>query len=139
MTANESFGFLRLSSSVRADVTGASLAEFAKEMDRIQNRDITVAEAGKAQQQVRTSNVTGYGSLSEIVGTVLGLQAQGSSQAKQDALLAGLSKLSADALNEIAQKMYDRRQSLIVLVGDKKAILEQIKGLDLPTPEFVNP
>ena len=35
--------------------------------------------------------------------------------------------------------MYDRRQSLIVLVGDKKAILEQIKGLDLPTPEFVNP
>jgi zinc protease len=139
MTANESFGFLGLSSSVRADVTGASLAEFAKELDRIQNRDITVAEAGKAQQQVRTSNVTGYGSLSEIVGTVLGLQAQGSSQTKQDALLAGLSKLSADALNEIASKMYDRRQSLIVLVGDKKAILEQIKGLDLPTPEFVNP
>jgi hypothetical protein len=35
--------------------------------------------------------------------------------------------------------MYNRSNSLIVLVGDKKAILEQIKGLDLPMPEFVNP
>ncbi len=139
MTANASFGFLRLNSSVRADVTGASLAEFVKEIDRINAMDVTEEEAGKAGKLIRTNVVTGYGSLSEIVGTVLGLEAVGSSQAKQDSRLKSLDNLNAKSLNEVGKRMYNRGNALIVLVGDKKAILEQIKGLDLPKPEFVNP
>jgi predicted Zn-dependent peptidase len=70
---------------------------------------------------------------------VLALEAAGSSQVKQDAKLAGLAKLTASQLNQIGKRMYNRGSALIVLVGDKKTILEQIKGLDLPMPEFVNP
>ena len=139
MTANASFGYLRLSSSVRADVTGASLAEFIKELDRVQAMDISEEEASKAGKLIRTGIVTGYGSLNEIVGTVLGLEATGSSLQKQDARLAALGKLNAKSLNEVGRRFYDRDKALIVLVGDKKAILEQIKGLELPKPEFVNP
>lgn len=139
MTATASLGYLRLNSSVRADVTGASLSEFLKELDRLSSMDITEAEASKAGKLIRTNMVTGYGSLNEIVGTVLGLEAAGSSQVKQDAKLAGLAKLTASQLNQIGKRMYNRGSALIVLVGDKKTILEQIKGLDLPMPEFVNP
>jgi hypothetical protein len=63
----------------------------------------------------------------------------GTTQAKQDAKLVAISKLTAAQLNAVGKRMYNRSNSLIVLVGDKKAILEQIKGLDLPMPEFVNP
>ncbi len=139
MTANASLGYLRLSSSVRTDVTGASLKEFIKELDRIQSMDVTETEASKAGKLIRTNVVTGYGSLNEIVGTALGLEATGTTQAKQDAKLVAISKLSAAQLNAIGKRMYNRSNSLIVLVGDKKAILEQIKGVDLPKPEFVNP
>ena len=139
MTANASFGYLRLNSSVRADVTGASLKEFLKELARIQSMDVTEVEAAKAGKLIRTNVVTGYGSLGEIVGTVLGLEATGSSQSKQDSRLASLEKLSAQSLNEVGKRFYKRDNALIVLVGDKKAILEQIKGLDLPKPEIVNP
>lgn len=139
MTANGSFGYLRLNSSVRADVTGASLAEFIKELKRLDAMDVSEEEASKASKLIRTNIVTGYGSLNEIVGTALGLEASGSNQMKQDSRLAALAKLNAKSLNEVAKRFYDRDKALIVLVGDKKAILEQIKGLDLPKPEFVNP
>jgi predicted Zn-dependent peptidase len=139
MTANASLGYLRLSSSVRTDVTGASITEFIKELDRIQAMDLTESEASKAGKLIRTNIVTGYGSLNEIVGTVLGLEGMGTTQAKQDAKLVAISKLTAAQLNAVGKRMYNRSNSLIVLVGDKKAILEQIKGLDLPMPEFVNP
>ena len=139
MTANASFGYLRLNSSVRADVTGASLSEFIKELNRLSGMDVSEVEASKAGKLIRTNVVTGYGSLNEIVGTVLGLEATGSSQKRQDTRLAALNKLSSKSLNEAGRRYYDRDKALIVLVGDKKAILEQIKGLDLPKPEFVNP
>lgn len=137
--SNASFGYVRLGSSVRADVTGASLAEFAKELNRVQAMDISEVETSKASKLIRTNAVTGYGSLGEILGTVLGLEGSGSSQVKQDLELAALTKLTAKQLNELGKSILDPNRALIVVVGDKKAILEQIKGLDLPTPEIVNP
>lgn len=137
--SSASLGYLTLRSSVRADVTGASLSEFLSELGRLKSMDITEEETRKAEKQLRTEVITSYGTVDDIVETALKIDSIGSSQSKQDARLVTLTQLRPGVLNAVGKRMFNRDKALIVLVGDKKAILEQIKGLDLPKPEIVTP
>ena len=48
--------------------------------------------------------------------------------------LADLEKVDAQAMNALCGKAIPLDQACLLLVGDKKVILEQLKGLDLPAP-----
>ena len=48
--------------------------------------------------------------------------------------LAQVAKISQEDLNTLARKALPMDGALLVLVGDKKAILPQLEGLSLPAP-----
>jgi zinc protease len=132
-------GWFTMSSSVRADVTGASLKEFLIEIGRIEKGDIDDIEANKAAQIMRTDIVTDFTSIGSIVGIGTSVLDTGVSLEDIDAKINNIQGFSAKGLNDVAKKYLSRSKALIVLVGDKTQILKQIEGLGLPTPEIVVP
>lgn len=128
-----------MSSSVRADVTGASIKEFVLEIGRLEKGDISEEEAKKAAQIMRTDIVTDFGSVRGLAGAGMSSLSTTVTLADIDARLASLGSFSADRLNAAARKYLQISKPLIVLVGDKNLILKQIEGLGLPKPEIVTP
>ena len=128
-----------MSSSVRADVTGASIKEFLNEIARIEKGDIDSVEAIKAAQIMRTDIVTGFTSLNSIVGTGSSVLDTGISLFDIDQKIKRIQTFNAVRLNEVSKKYLNHAKALIVLVGDKAQILKQIDGLGLPTPEIATP
>lgn len=128
-----------MSSSVRADVTGACLKEFLAEIARLEKGDIEQDEAGKASQIMRTDIVTEFSSLNSIVGIGSSVLETGVSLEDMDQKITRIQSFDAVRLNGIAAKYLKRSNALIVLVGDKTEILKQIQGLGLPAPEVVTP
>ncbi|MBS1702750.1 MAG: insulinase family protein [Armatimonadetes bacterium] len=126
-------------SSVRADVTGASLKEFLKEIGRLEKGDIDAVEAKKAGEIMRTDVITDFSTLGSITGVGTSGLSAGITLQDIDGKIAKLSNLSDSRLNEIARKYIQRSKAMIVLVGDKAEILKQIEGLGLPEPEIVTP
>ncbi|MER3497038.1 MAG: hypothetical protein C4321_07115, partial [Chloroflexota bacterium] len=133
-TFDRDLGFARLGTSVRADVTGASLQEILRELDRIRAGDITSEEGEKAAALLRQSIVGG-------LGTIEGLTAASVRQwlvsAPDDGLardLAQIALLDAPKVNAVASAAFAYDRAVIVLVGDRKKIEAQIAGLPLPKP-----
>ena len=128
-----------MSSSVRADVTGASIKEFMTEIARLEKGDIEDSEAGKASQIMRTDIVTEFASLESIVAVGSSVLDTGVSLGDLDQKIKDIQGFSGSKLNQIAGKYINRSKAMIVLVGDKALILKQIEGLGLPAPEIVLP
>ncbi|MFN0012604.1 MAG: M16 family metallopeptidase [Phycisphaerales bacterium] len=127
-------GWFIASSSVKADTTGAALKEFMAEFDRIKKGDISADEAGKAAKTVRTNLIQSFGTLRGTLGVAQGLLSAG---AKWDSVAADYAKASTvtpEQLNALAGPSLELDKGVLVLVGDKALILEQIKGLAIEQP-----
>lgn len=127
-------GTFTASSSVKADVTGASLKEFFAEFERIKQGDITQDEAGKAAKTVRTGVIQSFGTLRGTIASAQGLLANGGKWESIAADVARASTISADELNKLAGPNLLFDQGVLVLVGDKALILEQIKDQPMARP-----
>jgi len=128
-----------MTSSVRADVTGASIKEFLNEIARLEKGDIDMVDAKKASEIMRTDVITDFSTLGSIVGVGSSSLDTGITLEDIDQKIARLQTLSADRLNTVSRKYIQRSKAMIVLVGDKNEILKQIEGLGLPKPEIVTP
>jgi len=135
-----SAGWFTASAAVRADVTGRSLVEFLKEFERIGAGDITEAEAEKARKTFRADLIQDFEGLSGTLGQAADLLAARLSLdviAADLALAAGLKASDLNALVNV--KAGDRtamplNKGVLVLVGDKKTIMEQIGQAGLSEP-----
>ncbi len=128
-------GYFTASSDVQAEHTGESIREFLAEFKRIRGGDISADEAGKARETNRVEYVQAFQGLGGVLATAVELERNGLPFSTIGADLAALSKADAAALNALAGPALPVDNALMVLVGDRKTILEQLKGLDLPTPE----
>ncbi len=131
---NPSAGYLTASSSVRADVTGASVAEFLKEFAAIRAGDVSLTEAGKASATRRMRLVQSFQGLNGILGTAATLVRNGRPFSAIGEELAAIGRINADDLNRLAPGAVPLENALLVLVGDKNEILRQLGEVDLPTP-----
>ncbi|MEI7984557.1 MAG: pitrilysin family protein [Armatimonadota bacterium] len=132
-------GWFSMSSSVRADVTGASIKEFLNEIARLEKGDIDGTEAGKAAQIMRTDIVTEFTSLESIVTVGSSVMDSGVTLSDIDQRISKIQGFEAQRLNSVASKYLSKSKAMFVLVGDKAQILKQIEGLGLPSPEIVKP
>ncbi len=134
-----SLGYLTASSSVRADVTGASIREFLKEFASIRSGDITKTEANKTRTTQRMRMMQDFQGLSGIIraGVTLVRNGQSFSQLGQD--LDMMSQVGHADLNRLAYDAIPLEQSVLVLVGDRDRILSQIGDLGLPEPVELTP
>ncbi len=130
-------GYFVASSSVRADVTGASLKEFLSEFKKIQGGDVSEEEVLKARTSMRTDEVASLASLDGILSVAENLYINDRGLSSITDELDALSKLRADQVNALAQKSLGLGRGVLVLVGDKASILKQIEGMNLPAPVVV--
>jgi zinc protease len=129
-----SVGVFLASSSVVADKTGPALKEFMGELTKIRTGDVTDAEAAKARTTTFDNAVEPFGTLGGIVGAAeTRLESKLPWTTFGDDLNA-MRGVDAKALNALAPGAIDLDHSVLVLVGDKGLILEQIKDLGLPNP-----
>jgi predicted Zn-dependent peptidase len=125
--------------AVKADVTGPSLKEFLSEIARIRVGDISAPEAAKAGQTIRTETIHSLAGINGPIGEMEPLLEAGLPFETIANDLAAAMKTTAPELNSFAKNAIPLEKGVLVLVGDKKLILDQIKDLKLPTPVEYTP
>ena len=127
-------GFFSAGANVKSEVTGAAIRELMLELKRLGGGpgDITAAEVQKSQETLRTAIIGSYQGLRGILGGASDLVLNGRPFTQTGDDLAALPKLTAEALNAGSKLAVPIDQGILVLVGDKALILEQIKDLGLP-------
>jgi predicted Zn-dependent peptidase len=118
--------------------TGAALKEFLAEFARLSSGDVTNEEAGKARGLVKNGAVQGFSGLSGILATATNYAELGAPFETLGEDLAAQSSLDAASLNAAAKTAIALDRGVLVLVGDKAAILPQLKDLPLPAPVEVD-
>ena len=134
-----SVGTLVANADVRSDVTGASIKEFMKEFAKIRTGDITEAEADKASSQLRTETIQSLTGIDGLISRAMGLYSLGMPFSTIATDLSSLGMLKAKDIIALAKDAIPFEKGLLVLVGDKAAILKQLDGLGLPTPTEIKP
>lgn len=120
-------GYFTAFASVRADVTGASLKEFFSEFDRICQGTITDAERDKARWTVYMDDMQSFESLDSIVDLTTELAFHDRTFKDWRADLERLGGVTTAQLNELAKQTVRIANGVLVLVGDKKTIVPQLK------------
>ena len=133
-TMEISAGDFSAGASVIGEKTGPSLDEFFKEFDRLKAGDITDSEAEKARETVRNDMITDFEGLGGLLGGAAPYLASGLPFETVASDLAALPQLKASDLNALAREAVNLDTGVLVLVGDKKVILEQLQGRKLPEP-----
>jgi predicted Zn-dependent peptidase len=127
-------GFALAYSNVQAEVTGAALAEFLKEFAAIRSGNISAEELAKAQASFRTDRMQDYENLAGVLQSTLTLLRNGRPFDEPAADLKASQAVTQDELNELAKTAISLDHGVLVLVGDRKTILAQVKELPLPQP-----
>jgi predicted Zn-dependent peptidase len=134
LNAQRTYGTFGVGTSVKADVTGPALKEMLSELRRFGGADLTADEARKSRETFRTDTLDRFGTLDGTLRAALNLVSLGAPLDTTDKDLARAAAADASVLNNAAKQALDLGRAVLVLVGDKKLILEQIKGLGLPAP-----
>jgi predicted Zn-dependent peptidase len=125
-------GFFIAYSNVQADVTGDALKQFLKEFRSIRSGDVSAEEVDKARASFRTSMVQNYENLGSVLQSAVSLLRGGRPFDGPAADLQASSLVSDDQLNALAKPAVPLEKGVLVLVGDRQTILDQIRDLDLP-------
>ncbi|HEY0868280.1 MAG TPA: pitrilysin family protein [Fimbriimonas sp.] len=133
------YGYVTATADVRADVTGASLKEFLAEFAKIRKGDVTAEEAGKAASSRRTDLVQSLASIQGLTGLAMEFRANGQPVDALGQELAAIGAVDAAKINAAAGSGLNLEKGVLVLVGDRNAILPQLEGLGLPEPTVVEP
>ncbi|MCW5768003.1 MAG: insulinase family protein [Phycisphaeraceae bacterium] len=127
-------GMLTAGAAIRADATGPAVAEFLKEFDALRNATIDQSELAKSRETVKADLVESYQGLAGLLANATRPLAVGMSYEAIAKDLLELDTITVDAINKAAARAVDLDRAVLVLVGDKTLILNQLEGLKLPTP-----
>ncbi len=137
-----SLGMFTATTSVKAEQTGPALREFMGELWRISIGDISKDEAQKARETVQSDTISNFGTLSGIAGIAAGLVAERRPWDSIAADLASIDSIDDAKLNALGKNAVQINKAVLVLVGDKSLVLEQLKPLVdeqiIPAPTVVN-
>jgi predicted Zn-dependent peptidase len=133
-----SAGAFYAQASVRADATGASLREFFKEFDRLRAGDVKDEEAVKVRETLRNDTIRPLSRLSGLLAEAAIVVQNGLAFDTMAKDLASMERVSSQDLNALARPAFPLERAVLVLVGDKTVIKEQLaqvsKDLELPPP-----
>ncbi|MEK6675571.1 MAG: pitrilysin family protein [Planctomycetota bacterium] len=127
-------GYMTASSSVRADVTGESIQEFFNELKGIRGGDVSDEETEKARETLRTDVIQSFAGLGGILNEAATRLAAGLTFDTLNDDLKAIQATKTTDLNQLAKPAIPLENGLLILVGDKKTVLEEIKDLGLPKP-----
>jgi predicted Zn-dependent peptidase len=129
-----SAGYFTAGAEVEAKHTGAALKEFLAEFKRIRKGDVSKDEAVKSRETNRNERVESFEGLGGLLKTAVDLEECGLPFSTVADDLKSMAAASETDLNHLANSAIPLDQAVLVLVGDKKLITQQLKGLNLPAP-----
>ena len=127
-----SAGYFTAAADVQAEHTGESLKEFLAEFKRVRNADVSKDEAAKSRETNRNERVESFQGLGGLLKTAVELEESGLPFSTVADDLKSMTAASEADLNHLANSAIPLEQAVLVLVGDKKLITNQLKGLELP-------
>ncbi|MEK6643267.1 MAG: pitrilysin family protein [Planctomycetota bacterium] len=127
-------GYFTASADVQAEHTGAALQEFLKEFDKIRAGDISAEEAEKSRKTNRVDLVEAFQGLGGLLAVAEEREQNGLPFTSLGDDLSAISKVAEADLNQLSRAAIPLEKAVLVLVGDKRLIAEQVKDLPLPTP-----
>ncbi|MEP1230490.1 MAG: pitrilysin family protein, partial [Litorimonas sp.] len=133
---NETRGFYQASAAVRADATKASIEEFMKEMNNYNGSGITAEELNFTQAALGQRDARNYETPRQKLGFLNQMQTYGLAPSfvdKQARILKSLTKAEIDAL---ANKHVKTSDMIVVVVGDKKTQIPELKSLGMTIVEL---
>ena len=134
-----SLGCFEARAAVQTKVTGPAITELLSEFSRIRAGDISADETQKAALSIRQDVVGDFATLDGILGQAAGRAASGLSFATIATDLTHASSITPRTLNTLAKNAITTDQGVLVLVGDKSAILKQLEALkNLPGASIVD-
>jgi len=127
-------GYFFAGSDVGAEVTGAALREFLAEFTGLRTGDVSEEEARKSRETNRMEMIQSFEGLGGLIAIAQNLEANGLAFTSLGDDLATIAAATEIDLNGLAPSAIPLEQALVVLVGDREVIREQLKELDLPEP-----
>ena len=131
-------GTFTAGTSVKGDVTGPALAEFLDELRRLPKGDLTDAECRKARETYRQSTTERFGTLDGLVNDAGHLLAVGAPFDTRTSQLTLADAATPVGLNAAAAHAVQLDRAVLVLVGDRRLVLDQIKDVAIPAPVLVD-
>jgi predicted Zn-dependent peptidase len=127
---------LTAAAAVHTPVTAAALAEFRREFDALATGNISALELAKARETVRTGLI---GALETTRGSAEELAERLADGRSLDSLrrdLAALDQVTLDEANAFAKSgAFAWKDLVVVLVGDRAAVFEELQAAGFPEPE----
>ena len=127
-------GYFTAGASVKASATGPALKEFLSEFARLRAGDVSDDEVTKARETIRTDTIQSFQGLGGVLTSAAELVVNGLPFTTVEQDLKLIPSVGARDLNALANRSIPLENGVLVLVGDKTLILDQIKDLGLPTP-----
>ncbi|MGS1080001.1 M16 family metallopeptidase [Pseudoxanthomonas beigongshangi] len=127
LSASRAGGDLVSQADVRNEVTGASLKEFFGEFDRMRNEPVPAKELDDTKRYIAGDYVLSNQLQGAVAGTLaknwlIGLPSDFLGQ-----YVPRLRQIDAAKVQAVAKQYFDPKQQSIIVVGDGKAIAEQLK------------
>ena len=126
---NENRGFYRAQAGVRTDSTAASIVEFMKEIDNYRADGITAEELSFTKSAIGQRDARSYETPFQKLGFLSQIQTYDLNPAFIDQQNAILADISADELNTLAKKHLNSDDMVLLVVGDKSVVMDEVKDL----------
>jgi zinc protease len=136
LTGDDRLGAFVASAGVRTDATAASIVEFVNEIERYAADGISAEELSFTRQAIGQQDALRYETPLQKLGILSDIVTYGLADdftERQNAILAGIRKPEIDAL---ASANLGIDEMILVVVGDKSAILPDLERLDYPIVEL---
>ncbi len=135
-SGQENRGYYRAGAGVRSDSTAASMTEFVNEITAYQKDGITEEELAFTKSAIGQRDARAYETPSQKLGflsNMMRYDLEPSFVDAQNKILENLTKAEVDALAEKHLKMDDM---IMVVVGDKSKVMDEVKALGYPIVEL---
>jgi predicted Zn-dependent peptidase len=126
---------LTVSTAVQTEVTGPALLELRAQLDLLSTGGLPPAEAAKARETARSDLAAQLGTGGALAGALLSTALAGRPASALEDAVAALDRTDAALVDAQARSgIFAAGGLTVVLVGDRKAVLEQLTkaGLDAP-------
>ncbi len=133
---DEDRGYYRAGAGVRSDATAASIQEFVKEIRNFHDNGISATELDFTKSAIGQNDALNYETPNQklrFLARMMTYDLEPSFVDQQAEILANLTKPEIDAL---AAKHLNLDEMIMVVVGDKASIFEEVKALGYPIVEL---
>jgi len=131
MTANQLSGVCLTSEDVRNEVTGASLKETLYELKRIATEPPSAGEMEYAKRYLIGNTALNLQSRTAVAELLGKYWANDEPATHLDVEMAGIHQSTAEEAAKAAAKFFSPDNMMIVAVGEKAVILDQLKPLGM--------